>query len=290
MQHQRLFVIGAPKCGTTSMALWLSQHPQIAMSRIKEPHHYNTDMGNRTVRDRREYETLFNITPQTRVLAEASTWYLYSDAAVPNILADHPEAKFVAMTRDPVDMAISLFYHNRYKLHEPLDDMAAAWAAQQDRARGKGLPRDCAEPAFLQYADACSLRSLVTRLQSRVRPENLLVLRLEDLRTDPGAGYRAVLDLVGLPDDGRSEFPVQNEARQHRSRLLGKLLRPAIKLKRKLGLHPGLNLMSLNRVPLGRKDVPDDLRKEISNALSKEFLEPKDVAEASKPRSVHGPS
>ena len=278
MKHQRLFILGAPKCGTTSMALWLSQHPAIAMSRIKEPHHYNTDMGNRTVTDRREYETLFDISAQTRVLAEASTWYLYSDAAVPNILADHPDAKFVAMTRDPVEMAISLYYHNRFKLHEPLETLAEAWAAQDARARGTGLPRDCVEPTFLQYAQACSLRNLVTRLQARVRPENLLVLRLEDMRSDPGAGYRAVLDLVGLPDDGRSDFPVQNEARRHRSRALGHLFRPLKKIKRKLGLRTRLNLMALNKVPLERKDVPAALRAEMTRTLADQAIPPDHAA------------
>ena len=268
MQHQRLFILGAPKCGTTSMAHWLSHHPEIAMSRIKEPHFYNTDMGNRTITNMREYESLFDISPQTRVLAEASTWYLYSDAAVPNILADHPDAKFVVMTRDPIEMAISLFYHNRYKLHEPLETIGAAWAAQARRARGDGLPHDCVEPAFLQYQAACSLRTLVQRLQERVRPANLLILHLEDLRTDPGTGYRALLSFAGVTDDGRSEFPVRNEARQHRSKLLGQAFKKAARLKRRLGLRVRLNIGSLNKAPLTAKHVPDDVRAEMAHTLA----------------------
>lgn len=250
------------------------------MSRIKEPHYFNTDMKYRNVLRRSEYVSLFPVTAQTRVLAEASTWYLYSDVAVPNILNEHPDAKIIAMTRNPFDMAVSLFYHNRYKLHEPLEEIGAAWAAQNRRASGIDLPRDCVEPAFLQYHSACSLRFLIDRLQSRVAPENLLVLRLEDMRVDPRNGYKAILDFVGVVDDGRTDFPVRNEARQQRSRLVSRIIRQAVKVKRKFRIRTPSGLSSINSTPLVRGEIPQSVRDEISASLADQHVTSEQIRRA----------
>lgn len=268
---QRIFILGAAKCGTTSLAHWLAEHPAIHMSRIKEPHFFNTDMTNRTITRQADYDALFADAPSgTRVLAEASTWYLYSDAAVPNILCAHPDARFIAMTRDSVEMAISLFHHNRFKCHEPLETMEAAWAAQERRARGEDLPKDCEEPAFLQYRDACNLEPLLARLRRRVQAERLLVLALEDLRADPRAAYLSVVDFLGLPDDGRTDFPARNEAREVRSLVLRRVLKTGAALKRALGVNRRLGLTRINQKPLQKKPVSVELRKRMKAEFSEE--------------------
>lgn len=43
MIKPNFFIVGAPKCGTTSLAHWLAGHPQVFMSPVKEPHFFNTD-------------------------------------------------------------------------------------------------------------------------------------------------------------------------------------------------------------------------------------------------------
>lgn len=267
----RLFIVGAPKCGTTSLANWLGSHPRIFMSPMKEPHFYNTDMGNRVVTEKADYEALFaDAHAEALVWAEASTWYLFSNEAVPNILTEYPEARFIAMVRDPVEMAISLYYQNRKKLHEPLTTLEEAWAAQDVRAQGKSLPRDCIEPAFLQYRKACDLNFLVERLRQRVAPEHLCIIHLENLKADVRKEYLRVLDFLDVPDDGRQRFPVMNEAAENRSYLLAHAIRTAAKLKRVLGikLHTGVaKRMQWNRVALNSKRVSDRQRELMTNDL-----------------------
>lgn len=259
MTSTRLFIIGAPKCGTTSLARWLMAHPEIHMSKIKEPHYYNVDMAYRNITSKEEYEMLFSgASRETKVLAEASTWYLYSDAAVPNILRDHPRAKLIVMTRDPVQMAISLYYHNRFKGHEPLDTIEAAWAAQERRALGEDLPHNCKEPGFLQYRAACALGDLLERLRDRVPEEQLLVLPLESLRADTQARYQEVLDFIGVADDGRVEFPVYNEASQQHSKLLSQIIQIGKTVKRWSGVKASTGLASINRVRLSEKAVSQE--------------------------------
>ena len=53
------FIVGAPKCGTTSLSVYLSQHPEILISDPKEPHHFSTDIENGGIRDLSKYLTCF---------------------------------------------------------------------------------------------------------------------------------------------------------------------------------------------------------------------------------------
>ena len=63
-----LFVIGAPKCGTTSILKYLDQHPEIFVSDIKEPHYFNKDSGHRYYFEEEEYLRLFTLSNRIHIL------------------------------------------------------------------------------------------------------------------------------------------------------------------------------------------------------------------------------
>ena len=108
MRKPNFFIIGAPKCGTTSLSAWLGDNPQIFMSSMKEPHFFNSD-DRQAVRTFDEYEALFRGATEEHVaIGEASVWYLSSAEAVSAILRYQPEAKFIVMVRNPIDMAPTL--------------------------------------------------------------------------------------------------------------------------------------------------------------------------------------
>lgn len=100
-----LFVIGAAKCGTTSLHEYLDQHPQISMSREKEPDFFVPEKS----RGSREwYESQFD--PSAPVRGESSVSYTrYPDVTgVPErIHALIPDARFVYLVRDPIDRIVS---------------------------------------------------------------------------------------------------------------------------------------------------------------------------------------
>src|SRR5271170_3647810 len=110
MRLPEFFIIGAPKCGTTSLALYLARHRQIFIPTIKEPHYFLTDLRRPgRVSNQRSYETLFKRAgAHHRISGEASVFYLLSRAAVPNILCFNPHAKFIVMVRSPLEMVVSL--------------------------------------------------------------------------------------------------------------------------------------------------------------------------------------
>ena len=109
MKKPNFFIIGAPKCGTTSMASWLSEHPSIYMSPVKEPHHYSGDFNYGDYRDLNKYLSLFKEANESHIaVGEASAWYLNSKKAIFNIEAENPNAKYIVLLRNPVEMAPSL--------------------------------------------------------------------------------------------------------------------------------------------------------------------------------------
>lgn len=259
------FILGAPKCGTTSLARWLEAHPQVFFSAIKEPHFFSTDLQNRNVRSEAAYLRLFDgAGPEHIAVGEASTWYLFSQEAVPNILKKVPDARFIVMTRDPIEMAWSLHHHNLRVLHEDKGDFASAWALQEERRTGKNIPRDCTEPVFLQYGAACLLGAQVSRLLKHVSSDRVLHVSLDVLKVDPGIHYRSVLDFLDLQDDGRRTFPLANIARGHRSRSLQRVLRLGASLRRALGLQRGLGLARFNERPQPKSSLDPALRAELA--------------------------
>ncbi len=93
------FILGAPKCGTTSIAAWLGQHPAIFIPAMKEPNFFNTDINQPPiygVETLDEYEALFApATTAHHAIGEASVFYLTSAVAVANILRYQPAARFI---------------------------------------------------------------------------------------------------------------------------------------------------------------------------------------------------
>ncbi len=265
------FIIGAPKCGTTSLARWLSAHPQVFMSRIKEPHFFSTDLGNRKFDSECKYLQLFaSATARHLAVGEASTWYLFSDAAVPAIESRLQGVRYIVLTRDPVEMARSLHHHNVRVLHEDKADLMEAWWLQEPRRRGDRIPATCTEPAFLQYLSACALGRQLERLYERVDPRRVLHLKLETLQSDPGAEYRRVLEFLGLDDDGRCDFQVANPARGYRSRNVQRFLRFSGKLRLKLGITRGLGLSRLNERRLEKTLPTFDFLQVLESAFAEE--------------------
>ena len=105
------FIVGAPKCGTTSFYHYLRQHPQIFMPDNKEPHYFGSDLKKRSdefIKTEEEYLSLFKDADSSQMAGEASTFYLYSKAAQKEIKGFNPHAKIIIMLRNPIDFLHSL--------------------------------------------------------------------------------------------------------------------------------------------------------------------------------------
>lgn len=207
------FIIGAPKCGTTSLWHWLSEHPQIFLPKSKEPHFFSFDYHEGICRRLEEYESMFDkAQSHHRAIGESSTSYLQSATAIPAILRYSRRPRIVVAIRNPIDMAISL--HNFLFLHraENKDDFWTAWQLQSQRRYGAQIPPECSDVRKLWYADICRIGSQLRYLYEKVPERNIHLIQLEEVKTDPRAEYLRLLEFLDVKDDGRTSFQVANEA------------------------------------------------------------------------------
>lgn len=116
MKKINLFLVGAPKCGTTSLADSLSCFQEISMCRKKEPNFFNSDHKNFfDCNSINEYLNLYNFNDESIYYLDASTVYLRSKDAIPNILDYNPNSKFIICYRkNLVEMFVSV-YNQLYK-------------------------------------------------------------------------------------------------------------------------------------------------------------------------------
>ena len=125
-QLPNFLLIGAQKAGTTSLYHYLGQHPEIFMSPEKEPRFFAFEghaldfagPGNERLRTTTTtlaaYQQLFSGVRDERAVGEASVVYLHHPRVAPAIAAAIPDAKIVAVLRNPVERAYSGFlYHSR---------------------------------------------------------------------------------------------------------------------------------------------------------------------------------
>jgi len=256
MKKPNFFIIGALKCGTTSLASWLGEHPNVYMSPVKEPHFFCSDFNGALIPNEREYYRYFKkATSQHIAVGEASTAYLYSKVG------------------NPVEMAYSLHDHYIFWGAEHIYDFEMAWRLSPERRAGRMVSRWCSEPRLLDYQSICKLGEQLERLFNIVPRERVLILVLDDLKENPRREYLKVLDFLGVPDDGRQEFPVKNPAKERRwpglhkgVRLIGRASRKTkhllgIPTNRRTGILRVMNIINVKYRP--RPPMSVQLRKEL---------------------------
>ncbi len=277
MKEPNFFIIGAPKCGTTSLAQWLAEHPRIYMSPvIKEPCYFAKDLrsDHEWIDSWEAYLSLFEgAGPEHLAVGEASTCYLFSKVAVPLIEETLPGAKYIVMIRNPVDMAYALHEEQLRVFKEDVKDFYTAWRLAPERRKGRHIPPGCKDPVHLDYPAWCRLGEQLDRLFQIVPRERVLVLVLDDVKEDPRRAYRQVLDFLGVPDDGRERFPVYHAAHEWRRPWLGKLIhglsRAGVWLRYRAGILPKRRFGWIQRLQKAfarqrpRPPLPPEVRAEL---------------------------
>jgi len=268
-----LFIVGAPKCGTTAWVKYLGEHPRIAFSRVKEPHYFAVDLpGFREVESEREYEALFPDAGDGPILGEASVLYLYSKTAAEEIRKYNPDARILILLRAQEDYLPSWHQQLLYTFQEKIEDFGEAWRLSGQR-RPESIPATCKEPSLLDYKALGRFHEQVARFLTHFPRSQVRVLRFEEWTRNPRDAYLDVLSFLGLEDDGRTDFRPVNEAKRHRSDVLGrvlqfppKLLVGPIKLvktvlrKDSLGLADAITKLNRKR---DRKAIEPQLKDEI---------------------------
>jgi hypothetical protein len=267
-------IIGAQKSGTTSLYYYLKQHPEIYMSPAKEVHFFDNEGGkpdfggppgrrpmfpNPTGIE--EYRAMFSGAKNEKAIGEASPSYMYVPKVPERIKHHIPEAKLIAVLRDPAERAYSAFLHTLRSGREPLDDFGEALRAEQGRVeqnwhhlyhyRARGLYHE----QLLRYHEAFG-------------PDKVRVHLYEDLSRNPAGVVQDICRFVGVDDSFEPDTSVRyNASGVPRSGAVSALVRrssgalgPALKRVVPFGFRQKVK----GRVYAAAPPMPEEAREELA--------------------------
>lgn len=225
-RRPNFFVVGAPRCGTTSLHDWLNQSPDIFMCPLKEPHAFGLDLDDHgsgrftNLRDHEKYLRLFVGANTAKIRGESSVFYLYSESAAREIHEFEPNAKILISLRNPAGFVYSVYRRQVWHGNEDLSTFEGALAAEEPRYSGaRPLPRSCHNPLALRYKWMGRYSPHVERFIKEFGPESVKIITLEQLIADPEKEVEAILEFLGVPPVSGMRFEKKNEGaipRSHR--------------------------------------------------------------------------
>ncbi|MEO0602105.1 MAG: sulfotransferase domain-containing protein [Myxococcota bacterium] len=231
------FVLGAVKCGTTSMYRYLAQHPDLFLPRAKEPQYFCWDLGYpRAPLSREAYLALYAESGD-RLRGDCSPQYFHVPEAPQRIRDAVPHAKAVVMLRNPVSFLHSWFHQTRYAADETADSILEGLALEPLRAEGRWLPPGGsyrAPPFYLRYRRFVDFPGHLARVFEAFPREQVQVVVLEEFLADRERAFAEILGFLGVDDRFRPDFAVHNASKRWRNRTVGRMLRTQSPVARRL--------------------------------------------------------
>jgi hypothetical protein len=279
-------VLGAARCGTTSLHYYLAEHPDVCMSSIKEPNYFlfsQTDAGPRpciddrrllakSVGERDRYERLF--AEPAAAVGEASPLYLYTRETPELIEQQVPDARLVAIVREPIERAWSHFvYVNDDLGEETLPAFRRAALAEVD------LPYEPYRTGthFLRLS---AYAAQLERYRSVFPADRLLVVSYDDLIGETATTLRRICAFLGIDDAFGFDTSVQyNPSSGERSLVarLDRLVRPTYPYLKKALPARATGRMARGRARLraaqrsdARVTLPADLRDRLDEYFARD--------------------
>jgi len=250
------FILGAPKCGTTSLAYWLSQHSEIAFSEPKESRFFNTDFSLPfRPSDSESYESLFQDKPNAVLRGEATVNYLCSDVALSKILDYAPDAQFIVCVRPHVELFLSL---HKQRLKEGLESVQCperAWRLQGARLKGRKVPKGCSEPKLLEYSRFCMMGEQISQVYEQVGQKRVRLYQLSEIGRIPDVVFKNACDFLGVDDGAPVSYSVKNVGTVPKYPVLSRLMRALGILRQKIGLRPLGAATLIARVNLAKSQI-----------------------------------
>jgi Sulfotransferase family len=201
------FLVGTPKSGTTAMYTMLRRHPQIYMPESKEPWFFAPELHLRPpprpegiARTLDEYMSLFDDAQPEQQVGEATALYLWSRTAAERIAEVRPDARIIAILREPASFLQSLHLQFVQTYIETESDLRTALALERDRREGRHVPRYTYWPQALIYSEHVRYVEQLQRYHAAFPAEQILVVIYDDFRADNDRTMREVLRFLGVDE------------------------------------------------------------------------------------------
>ena len=282
-----LFIVGAPKCGTTFLYTYLKKHPDIYFPNFKEPHFFGSDLIRKNgAYDlcQKDYNDLFST--NKKIIGEASTFYIFSKKSAQEIYNHNPKAKIIIMIRNLVDLVHSLHAQFIFSGDEIVEDFSKALDLEKSRLNGKNIPKQTTIVNKLYYTT--NILSIPNNIKSYINLfgiENIKFIHLDEIKTNPRKVYKDTLDFLNVDSGFEIDtFKVVNKNKVYKYRIIRDLLKKysillgklrSLIIKKPLGFVKFLE--NLNLKEQKRLDISKDLYEKLTNKLSKTEIEINDI-------------
>ena len=201
-----LFIVGAPKCGTTALAFWLSTNSSLGVILApKEPMFFCdigfdfcgprcADLNKMVVRSKSEYQRLVASHIGCDYIVDASTDYLSWPGVAERVRTASPAAKIIVILRDPIDRLISEHLHLVRDGMESLE-LVGSLAAEDERKAQRWNTLFYHRTRSKYFEGVRSYLNLFGE-------ENVLILSYEELQSEPMTIESQVCTFLGVERSG----------------------------------------------------------------------------------------
>ena len=198
--------LGVQKGGTTTLHTLLAAHPQLMLPKKKELHFFT----HRYWRGKRWYGRQFRAATPDQRCGEITPYYIFHPLVPERIHRCCPKARLIVLLRDPVERALSQFFHSqRFGLELlPLEQALAAEPARLRHAE-KALKRGRRDKSHQEhsYVARSKYELQLQRYEQLFSRDQLWIGRSEDLFEHPELVWRELLqwlelDVIPLPEFG----------------------------------------------------------------------------------------
>ena len=204
------FIVGHAKSGTTALHRMLDRHPGIHMP-AKEPRFFAikeidlhggrlSDQPGRRPRTLEGYMALFAGAREDQLIGEATPAYLRSPLAAARIAEVCPQARIIAILREPTSFLSSFHLQSLRGYNETQKDFRKAIELVEPRRQGRSIPPLSRSPWDLLYTDHVRYTEQLRRYHELFGREQVLVLIYDDLLRDNEGTVRQVVRFLGLDD------------------------------------------------------------------------------------------
>jgi hypothetical protein len=218
-------IVGAQKAGTTSLYAYLREHPNVLPCAYKEVWYFDLNFDRGTDWYRRQFlepEPVTSSPDQSFAVGEATPYYLFHPWAAQRIAKTVPTTKIIVLLRNPIERAYSQYQHNVRKGRETLSFPEAI--ERERRLYPEEIERFRSDPNyegefhrhFAYTTRSCYAEQIEEYLRYFDRSQ-MLVMKSEDLFSDPATSYQQTLDFLGLPQIELGNAKALNTGRYDRS-------------------------------------------------------------------------
>jgi hypothetical protein len=242
-------IVGAPRCGTTSLAGYLADHPDVYVAGQKEVRYFDHNYK----RGASWYRAQFKGAGTRRLVGEATPNYMFDEGAIRRMAELLPDAKLIAILREPVARAYSDYWFRRGRRG---DDRSFEEAIEQELRPGYTSSGHL--PSALEASTYLPALERICRYYPR---SSLTVMLLEELNSAPEATFGSLCDFLGI--DASVKSPRLGSAVNRTYRFRSRRLHLAMlryHLWRRLPFRLGYKLADWNSEPFTYPEMRPDTR------------------------------